>query len=63
MTEYNVELMYMKQQAKNTITALSCDNGILEERYADGTRNVWIRTWLGFKQKANRERYREKRHI
>ena len=41
MTQYDVFPAYQKMVAKDTVTSLYADNGVLQVRYADGTMEVW----------------------
>ena len=41
MTEYDVHKMYADQISKDTVSSLHANKGVLEVRYADGTREIY----------------------
>jgi len=51
MTEYDAHRIFQEQRDRDRITALHADNGVIELRYADGTKEIYKkRKWLkGFK--------------
>tara|TARA_B100000900_G_scaffold379613_1_gene364666 strand:+ start:3748 stop:3921 length:174 start_codon:yes stop_codon:yes gene_type:complete len=51
MTEYDAHKIFQEQQERNRVTALHANDGVIELRYADGTREIYRkRKWLtGFK--------------
>jgi hypothetical protein len=47
MTEYDIHEMYAEQQARDTITALHANNGVLTVHFKNGTIEVWKKNWRG----------------
>lgn len=57
MTEYDVHQMYEEQIAKNKVTALHANNGVLTVHFADGTIEIWKKNWRGkLKRRVKRDR-------
>ena len=56
MTEYDVHKIFHEQQHKDQVTSLHADNGMIELRFADGTREVYKRSKYRNKLKLIKKR-------
>tara|TARA_R100001224_G_scaffold36853_1_gene20899 strand:- start:162 stop:335 length:174 start_codon:yes stop_codon:yes gene_type:complete len=56
MTEYDVHKIFHEQQHKDQVTSLHADNGMIELRFADGTREVYKRSRYRNKLKLIKKR-------
>ena len=50
MTQYDVHEIDRLEKAKNKWRGTEVNNGVWTDYYADGTINVWERSWYGWKQ-------------